>query len=87
MPKTRTVVFTRAAREAGVPLDELHNAALVAASESQDADIWFRAFRVRGRQFALATRLMVEVDRFPHGAPQTVLAPPATRFRSSRKTG
>jgi hypothetical protein len=79
MPKNRTVVLTRAAREAGVSLDNLHNAALIAAGDTQNADIWFRAFRVHGRQFALSTRLVVEVDLFPHRAPQTVLAPPAGR--------
>jgi hypothetical protein len=84
MPKTRTVVLTRAAREAGVPFDELNDAALAATANAKDSDIWFRAFRVRGRQFALSTRLVVEVDLFPHRAPQTVLPPPAGRSRVMR---
>ena len=84
MPKTRTVVLTRAAREAGVPVDQLNGAALAAAADAKGGEIWFRAFRVHGRQFALSTRLVVEVDLFPHRAPKTVLAPPAGRSRAMR---
>src|SRR5438309_1751424 len=84
MPKPHTVVLTRAARVTGVPLDELHNAALAAAANVKDGDIWFRAFRVHGLQFALSTRLVVEVDCFPRRAPQTVLPPPAGRSHAMR---
>ena len=36
MPKTHTVVLTRAAREAGVPFDELNDAALAATANAKD---------------------------------------------------
>jgi hypothetical protein len=35
MPKSHTVVLTRAAREAGVPLDEFNDAALAAAANAK----------------------------------------------------
>jgi len=80
MPKSHTVVFTRAAREAGIPLDEISSAALATTASAKEGEIWFRSFRVRGRQFALSTRVIVEVDCFPHRAPEHV-APPARRGR------
>lgn len=85
MPKTHAIVLSRAAREAGVPLNELHDAALAAATDIEPADIWFRAFRVRGRQFALSTRLVIEVDSFPHRAPTAALLPPAQPNRYVQK--
>jgi hypothetical protein len=79
--KAHTLVLTRAARDAGVPLDRLSDAALVAAGECRDGNIWFHTFRVNGRQFALSTRMVVEVDHFPHRTPAVILASPAARVR------
>lgn len=76
MSRQHGVVLTRAAREAGIPLDELHRAALSAVNTRQSEGIWFQAFRVRGRQFALSTRVVVEVDHFPHRVPERVLEAP-----------
>lgn len=71
------IVLTRAAREAGVPEGELREAARAAAGANPTAETWFQAFRVRGRQFALSTRLVVEVDHFPHRAPAARLLKPS----------
>jgi len=81
MKKAHTLVLTRAARDAGIPLDRLKDAALAAAGEGEDGNIWFRTFRVNGHQFALSTRMVVEVDHFPHRTPTVVLASPAPRVR------
>jgi hypothetical protein len=51
MPKTRTVVLTRAAREAGVPLDELHNAALIAAQRQVVEQFWSQVREAEALQF------------------------------------
>ena len=79
--KTHHIVLTRAARDAGIPVDELHCAAASAAGGVAAGDTWFKAFRVRGRQFALSTRIVVEVDYFPHKAPAGALPKPLPRSR------
>jgi hypothetical protein len=74
MKNSPHIVLTRFARETGVPEDELRAAAVAAAGPV--SDIWFKAFRVRGRQFALSTRVIVEVDYFPHRTPVDILTIP-----------
>ena len=76
------IVFTHAARETGIPVDELQKAAVAAAGCPKAADTWFKAFRVKGRQFALSTRMIVEVDYFPHRTPVDVLPAPTLIQRS-----
>lgn len=81
MTKTHHIVLTRAARDTGIPVDELHQAAAAAAGGATAGNTWFKAFRVRGRQFALSTRIVVEVDYFPHKAPTGALPRPSQRSR------
>ena len=81
MMKSHHIVLTRAARDTGIPVDELHHAAAAAAGGVTAENTWFKAFRVRGRQFALSTRIVVEVDYFPHKAPAGVLPKPSQRSR------
>jgi hypothetical protein len=81
MKKTHHIVLTRAARDTGIPVDELHHAAASAAGDAAIENTWFKAFRVRGRQFALSTRIVVEVDHFPHKAPAGALSKPSQRSR------
>lgn len=81
MMKTHHIVLTRAARDTGIPVDELHQAAAAAAGGPAADNTWSKAFRVRGRQFALSTRIVVEVDYFPHKAPAGVLPRPSRRVR------
>ena len=73
MANTKHVWFTAAARSTGIPLDELREAALEAVGNPVSQELWFKAFRVRGRQFAISTHLIVEVDYFPHRVPDVVL--------------
>lgn len=79
MMKTHHIVLTRAARDTGIPVDELRHAAAAAAGGLTAENTWFKAFRVRGRQFALSTRIVVEVDYFPHKAPAGALPKPSER--------
>lgn len=79
MKNSHHIVLTRLARETGVPDSEIRAAALAAVGTGPACDIWFRVFRARGRQFALSTRVIVEVDHFPHRSPADCLTAPARR--------
>jgi hypothetical protein len=76
MIRSRSVFLTPAARAAGVPVDELHQAAVSASRSAGDEPIWFQAIRVRGKQFAIATRVVIEVDYLPNRVPEAIVKHP-----------
>ncbi|WP_146256208.1 hypothetical protein [Aestuariivirga litoralis] len=79
-PKYR-IVLTQAARDTGVNPAEIEMAALSAIGDQSSNEVWFKAFRARGRQFALCTKVTIEVDYFPGRATAQTLAPPASTRR------
>lgn len=66
-------VLTPAAKGTGVPFEDLRQAAVAAIAGYPRDDIAFKAFAVSGKRFALATRVMIEVDYFPNRVPNVTL--------------
>ena len=73
------VALTSAAKAAGVPHEELRRAVLAAVANYRCEEIIFKAITIRGKQFALATRVVVEVDYFPNRVPNVTLLESDTR--------
>ena len=73
MRMSPNVFLANAAKATSIPPSESRAAALATVEEHQAEDIWFKTFRLHGKQFAVSTRLAVEVDYFPHRVPARVL--------------
>ena len=79
-----TVHLTPAARDGGIDQAAIRTAAKAALAQvGSPADIQFLQFKIGGTSFALSARLVVEVDAFPHRAPDRVIrrSEPAPRRR------
>ena len=84
MTASYRVALTPAAKAAGVPHEELRRVALAAVSNYRCEEITFKAITVRGKQFAIATRVVVEVDYFPNRVPNVTLLDCDTRSGAKR---
>jgi hypothetical protein len=68
------VYLTRAARDEAIPDVVIQKAAEEAIKKARaSGNILFLKFKVRGKWFALSSKLIVEVDRFPHRVPDLVI--------------
>lgn len=73
MTSSYRVLLTPAAKTTGVQFEHLRQAAVAAISSCDGHEITFKAITVCGKQFALATRVVVVVDYFPNRVPNVTL--------------
>ena len=71
--KKLSVRLTRAAEAAKTSPEGLREAAAAAFSAAGGGEIRFLAFEYRGKQYALSSRHIIEVDLFPNRVPNRVI--------------
>ena len=71
--KKPIIRMTRQARKLVANPEQLIKAAITAHQKAGGGNIHFIAFRSHGRQFALCSRTVIEVDWFPNRVPKRVL--------------
>ena len=81
-----TIRLTREARFRAIKPELVEKAALAAFEAAGCGEIHFAPFTVGGVQYALASRMILEVDWFPNRVPDRVLKPAdALRKRPRRR--
>lgn len=68
-----SIHLSRAAAEKARKPDEVRAAAIAAYQAAGAGDIFFRAFKSNGQQFALSSRTIIEVDWLPNRVPDRVI--------------
>jgi len=79
-----SVRLTRDARARSGNPEAVRQGAVAALRGAGPGEVWFLPFEVDGQRFALSSRIVVEVDWFPHRVPQRLLRRPAAVVRTRR---